>query len=225
MTHSTSGRTQAAVVAIAPLFLLAALAYHPFIANLTDKLSVAGAATADTSRWALAHIAVGLGAGLLLAALLAMCKFLQDAGEHRRSAAAVPFLAVGTTLFAFLPAMETAMGAASVAGADAVAVQSEIDVWFVPILIASSLTFAVGLMNLAVGVVESRVFDRRLGGLVAGALVVVAVTRFVPLGASLYLGGVAGVVALLPVAARMWSTAPARGSARRSALTPTGAAR
>ena len=225
MTRSTSGRTQAAVVAAGPLFLLAALAYHPFIANLTDKASVAATATADPNRWALTHIAVGLGAGLLLAALLAMCSFLRDAGEHRRSSAAVPYLAVGTTLFAFLPAMETAMGAASLAGADAVAVQSEIDVWFVPLLIVSSLLFAIGLMNLAVGVVESRVFDRRLAALVAGALVVMAVTRFVPLSAALYLGGVAGVVALLPVAARMWSTSPATGSAKRSALRPTGAAR
>lgn len=225
MTQSTLGRPQAAIVAIAPLFLLAALAYHPFIANLTDKASVAATATADTNRWALAHIAVGLGAGLLLAALLTMCSFLREAGEHRRSSAAVPFLAVGTTLFAFLPAMETAMGAASLAGADALAVQSEIDVWFVPILIASSLAFAIGLMYLAVGVVESRVFDRKVTALVAGALVIGAMSRFVPLGAALYLGGVAGVVALLPVAARIWKAAPAPGSAKRTALTPTGASR
>lgn len=225
MTQSTSGRAQAAIVAIAPLFLLAALAYHPFIANLTDAVTVAGAATADTSRWALAHIAVGLGAGLLLAALLAMCEFLRNSGEHRRSSAAVPFLAVGSTLFAFLPAMETAMGAASLAGADAVAVQSEIDVWFVPILLASSVIFAVGLIYLAVAVVESRAFDRRLTALVAGALVVMAVARFVPLGAALYLGGVSGVVALLPVAARMWSEASTPRLGKRSTLTPTGATR
>lgn len=225
MTQSTPGRAQAAIVAIAPLFLLSALAYHPFIANLTDKASVAGAATADPNRWALAHIAVGLGAGLLLAALLAMCSFLREAGEHRRSSAAVPFLAVGTTLFAFLPAMETAVAAASLAGADALAVQSEIDVWFVPILIASSLAFAVGLMNLAAAVVESGVFDRRLTALVAGALVIGAVSRFVPMGGALYLGGVAGVVALLPVAAKMWSAVPVPGPGKRSALSPTGSAR
>lgn len=225
MTQSTQGRPQAAIVAIAPLFLLGALAYHPFIANLTDKASVAATATADTNRWALAHIAVGLGAGLLLAALLIMCSFLRDARELRRSSAAIPFLAVGTTLFAFLPAMETAMVAASLAGADALAVQSEIDVWFVPILIGSSLAFAVGLMYLAVGVVESRVFDRKLTALVAGALVVGAAARFVPMGAALYLAGVAGVVALLPVAARIWSAASVPGPAKRSALSPTGSAR
>jgi hypothetical protein len=37
-----------------------------------------------------------------------------------------------------------------------------------------------------------------------GALVLMAVTRFVPIGAALYVGGMAGIVALWPLAYEMW---------------------
>jgi len=221
MSETTTGRLQAAIVAIAPFFLLAALGYHPYIANLTDPSAVAGAMSADTTRWAVAHIAVGAGFGLLLIALLSARGYLRDAGEERWSSRAVPFLVMGTVFFTFLPAMEVALVAAFRVGADPVALQEELQPFFVPIMVAGALTFGIGLVCLAIGVVRSRVFDRQLTRIIAGALVVAAVSRFVPQGGALYVGAVAGVVALVPIAIQMWSGSPsaqAEGSILRANL-------
>jgi len=210
MSETTRGRFEAAIVAIAPFFLLAALGYHPYIANLTDKSAVAGAMSAGTTRWALAHIAVGVGFGLLLIAFLAVRSYLREAGEQRWSPRAVPFLVMGTTLTVFLPAMETAMAAASRVGADPVALQEELQTWFVPMMVAGALTFGIGVICIAIAIVRSRVFDRELTRAVAGALVVMALSRFVPFGGALYVGAVAGVVALVPIAIQMRSRPSAR---------------
>ena len=209
---------QAAIVAIAPLFLLAALAYHPFIADLRDPVSVAGAMSADVTRWALAHLSVGIGFGLVLLAFLAVRSHLREAGEERWSALGVPFIVLGTTLFIFLPAMETALASAAQVGADPVALQQELGTWFFPIMVGGALTFGAGAIFFAVAVVKSRIFTRELAGVVAAALVVAALTRFVPRGEALYAGAVAGVIALLPLAAHIWSSAPRVELGGRSAV-------
>jgi hypothetical protein len=218
MSETTSGRFEAAIVAIAPFFLLAALGYHPYIANLTDPSAVAGAMSADTTRWAVAHIAVGLGFGLMLIALLAVSSYLQRSGEERWSSRAVPFLVMGTTFFVFLPAFETAMIAASRVGADPVALQQALRPWFVPIMLSSALIFGIGVILLAAAVARSRAFDAQLTRVSAGALVVLALSRFVPLGGALYLGAVAGVVALVPIAIQMWSSRPSFGLGGNAAI-------
>ena len=64
--------------------------------------------------------------------------------------------------------------------------------------------FALGVFGFAMGVVRSGVLGPRLTRLVVGALVVMAVARFVPLGAALYVGGAAALVALWPLAYEMW---------------------
>jgi hypothetical protein len=104
--------------------LLAAMVYHPHIGNLTDNTAVAVTAAADTVRWGLSHLAVGVAFGLLLLALLAVRAFLLERGEQRWSGVAIPLVVMGSTLFAFLPAMEIATLAAVEVGADGVAVQT-----------------------------------------------------------------------------------------------------
>lgn len=218
MSETNRGRAEAAIVAIAPFFMLAALGYHPYIARLTDNAAVAQSLTADPTRWALAHVAVGVGFGLVLIALLAVCRHLQRAGEDRWSSRAVPFLVMGTTLFTFLPAMETAMVAASEVGGDPVALQEELATWFIPIMLSAALISAIGVISLAIAVVRSRAFDTQLTRVIAGALVVLALSRFVPLGGALYLGAVAGVVALVPIAIQMWSSRPSVGLSGNPAI-------
>jgi hypothetical protein len=218
MSDPTRGRFQAAIVAIAPFFLLGALAYHPYIANLTDPSAVAEGLSAGTTRWALAHIAVGVGFGLLLLAFLTVRSYLSEAGEERWSARAVPFLVMGTTLFTFLPALETAMVAAYQVGADPVALQEQLATWFVPIMLSSALILAIGVILMAVAVVRSRAFDAQLTRVIAGALVVLALSRFVPLGGALYLGAVAGVIALVPIAIQMRSSRQSLGLGGNAAI-------
>jgi len=204
MSTTTTARLRAAIVAIAPAVLLAALVYHPYIANLTDKASVAAALASDTTRWGLSHLAVGVGSGLAVLAFLAVRSYLREAGEERWSVLGLPFIVLGSTLFAFLPAMEIAMLAAAETGADVQAVLTALDPWFFPILLTAALTFALGVVGFAMWIVRSGVMGSQLTWLVVAALVVMAGMRFVPLGAALYVGGAAAVVALWPLAYEMW---------------------
>jgi hypothetical protein len=204
MSTTTTVRLRAAIVAIAPAVLLAALVYHPYIANLTDKAAVAAALASDATRWGLSHLAVGVGSGLVILAFLAVRSYLREAGEERWSVLGLPFIVMGSTMFTFLPAMEIAMLAAAETGADVQAVLTALDSWFFPILLTAALTFALGVVGFAMGIVRSGVLDPQLTWLVVGALVVMAVARFVPLGAALYVGGIAGMVALWPLAYEMW---------------------
>jgi hypothetical protein len=188
MSTTTQARFRAAIVAIAPAVLLFAFVYHPYIANLTDKAAVAAALSSDTTRWGLSHLAVGVGSGLAVLAFLAIRGYLREAGEERSSILALPFIVIGSTLFAFLPAMEIAMLAVADEGADVQAVLTALDSWFFPILVAGAITFALGVLGFAVGIVRGGVLGPRLTWLVVGALFVMAAARFVPLGAALYVG-------------------------------------
>jgi hypothetical protein len=204
MSTMMKARFRAAIVAIVPAVLLAGFVYHPYIADLTDKAAVAAALASDTTRWGLSHLAVGVGSGLAVLAFLAIRSYLREAGEERWTILALPFIVIGSTLFAFLPAMEIAMLAVAEEGADVQAVQTALDSWFFPTLLTAAITFALGVLGFAMGIVRSGVLSPRLTWLVVGALVVMAATRFIPLGAALYIGGAAAIVALWPLAYEMW---------------------
>jgi hypothetical protein len=98
-----------------------------------------------------------------------------------------------------LPAMEIAMLGVSDAGADVAAVLVAMDPWFFPILMTGAIIFALGVLGFATGLVRSGVLSPQLTW-----LVVITGARFVPVGAALYVGGVAGIVALWPLAYEMW---------------------
>jgi hypothetical protein len=215
MSTTTRTRFRAAIVGIAPAVLLAGFVYHPYISPPTDPAAIATAAAADTTRWGLAHLVVGVGYGLAVLAFLAIRSYLREAGEERWSILALPFIVVGSTLFAFLPAMEIAMLAAAEVGADVQAVLIALDSWFFPILLTGAITFALGVFGFATGLVRSGVLGARLSWLVVWALVVMAAARFVPLGAALYVGGVAAIVALWPLAYEMWKHPEAARPARQ----------
>ena len=204
MTTATRARLRAAIVAIAPAVLVVGLFYHPYISPPTDPEAIAAAAASDTMRWGLAHLAISVGYGLVVLAFLAIRSYLSEAGEERWSILALPFIVIGSTLFAFLPAMEIAMLAVADEGADVQAVLTALDSWFFSILLAGAITFALGVLGFAVGIVRGGVLGPRLTWLVVGALFVMAAARFVPLGAALYVGGLAGIVALWPLAYEMW---------------------
>jgi Na+-driven multidrug efflux pump len=153
---ATRARLRAAIVAIAPAVLLAAFVYHPYIADLTDKAAVAAALASHTTHWGFSHLVVGVGSGLVVLAFLAIRSWLREAGEERWSMIALPFIVMGSTLFAFLPAMEIAMLGVADAGADVAAVLVAMDPWFFPILITGAITFALGVLGFATGLVRSR---------------------------------------------------------------------
>ena len=197
------GRSGSSIVTVAPVVLMASFVYHPYIPDLTDKAAVAAALTEDTARWGFAHLAVGVGSALVVLAFLAIHRYLREAGEHRWSALGVPFIVLGGTLFAFLPAMEIAMLGAAGAGVDVAAVLIAMNPWFLPISLAGTALFALGALGFAAGIVSSRVMEPEQTWLVVAALIVAAAARFVPLGPALYVGGAALIVALWPLAFEM----------------------
>jgi hypothetical protein len=219
MSETFRDRAQAGVVLFGPLFLMAAIIYHPYISDLTNPSEVAGAmteGTAQAARWGLVHIAVGAGFGFLLLSFLGVRSYLSDAGEQRWSALSVPFLVLGTVFSAFLPAMETAMVAAVETGADPVDLQRNLSTWFVPMLISSAVLSGIGVVLLAAGIVSSGAFDAQRARIIAGVLVLLAVSRFVPQGRALYAGALAGVIALTPIAVQMWRGGRAFSSGKQA---------
>jgi hypothetical protein len=210
LTQTTRARFRAAIVVIGPAVLLAGHFYHPYIDPPTDPAALAAAAASDTTRWGIAHVVIGLGFALVVLAFLAVRSFLREAGEERWSGLGLPFIVVGGVLFAMLPGMEFATLAAARTGADVQAAQTALFPWFVPILLTAALTFGLGAISFAVGILRSGVLDPAQTRLVVGALVVMSVARVVPLAPAGHVVSLASVVALWPLAYEMWERRDAR---------------
>jgi hypothetical protein len=198
---------EAVAVSVAPVVLLVSLLLHPYIGMGPPRAeAVAEAVVAHPNRWGFAHLAAAMASGLVLLAFLAVRRYLREAGEERFSAFGIPFIAFGSTLYAMLPAMEMSPLMAAKTGGNVEAVQTELLHWFVPVLVVGAVSFAIGVAGFAKGVADSRVLSRRLTWLVIAALAVMAVARFVPLSVvQFYVHGVAGIVALWPLAYQMWT--------------------
>lgn len=201
---TTRARFRAAIVAIAPAVLLAGFAYHPYVTIGTDEAALAEVAASDTTRWGLSHLTVGVGYALLALAFIAIRSYLREAGEERWSSLALPLVVLGCALFPILTGMEFALLAASETGGDVEGAQTELMPWFIPVLAAAAISFTLGALGFAMGIKRSGVLSEQRARLVAGALVVMAAARFVPLGAAQYVIGVAGLLALTPLAYEMW---------------------
>jgi hypothetical protein len=225
LSATTIKLSRFAIVVLAPAVALSGHAYHPWIGSPADPgflERLAAAVAADPTRWAVAHLGVAVGSGLMILAFLAIRSYLREAGEERWSALGLPFLVMGSVLYALLPAIEFAPIGAYGAGADVAAVQAALMPWFVRILITGAALFALGVLGFAFAIVRSRVLGPGLTWLVVGALVVLAITRFAPVGAAqLYVGPAASLVALWGLAYAMWNQPHARGSALAETMPAT----
>lgn len=206
MSLQTQQSLRAGVVAVAPMILLAALSYHPYTSGRQPNIDALAAEVAsDPTRWAVAHLATGFASAVLALAFLALRSHLHGLGEDRLSAMALPFVVVGCTLYAMLPAMEFAPLATNEAGGDVVAAQEALIPWFIPVLVVAALTFGAGMVGFALSVLRSGMPTLLPRSVVGIALVVMALSRVVPLSAVQFqLQGVAALVALLPLAYSMW---------------------
>jgi hypothetical protein len=211
--HTPTERCAVAVVMIAPLVLLTGFALHPWIgAGLPDQSAVAAAAADHTTRWGVAHLAIGAGSGLLAVAFLAVHLGLPAVGRERRAGRAIPLIVLGSAIYALLPGMEMAPLAAAEAGVDIEAVAEELVPWFIPIHLLGGLLFAVGVVTFRAGITDSGILGAGPARIAAGALLVLAVSRLVPVTLiNFYVQGLAGIAALWPLALAM------RNDAARSA--------
>jgi len=204
------GRTQwrTAVLIAAPTVLLAALVAHPYLSGrLPNDAEVAEAVAGGITRWGLVHLATSVASGLIILAFLAVRSYLRETGEDRFSALGVPFIVIGSTLFAVLPGMEFAPLAAAETGATMAgieATQEALSSWFLPILVIGAIAFAIGVFCFARALSITTVGSRSLTRVVVGALIVMAISRFIPLAAvQFYVQGAAAIVALWPLAYAM----------------------
>lgn len=206
---TTNARFRAAILAIAPAVMLFGNGYHPWIGSPADDgffETLAATIAADPTHWWVSHLTVALGSGLLILAFLALRGHLREAGEGRWSVLGLPFIVMGSVVYALLPAMEFAPLAAIRAGADAAAVQAALLPWFMPILLTSAALFALGVVGFVVGIARVAFLSPALSWVVGAALLVMAAARFFPVGAvQLYVGPAAGVVGLWALAYVIWS--------------------
>lgn len=204
-TSTAPARYGAVCVALAPSVMLFVFVAHPFIVRLPDAAAVAHAVRADTTWWGIVHLLTAVGSTLVALAFLAIRARLRDAGEERFSAWALPFVIAASALYGLLPGLEFAPLAAARSGGDVAAAQAALQPWFISITVMSVLLFAIGILGFVLGIADSQILSRRLTRLVVAGLIVLAAARFVPLGAvHFYLQGVAGIVALWPLAWQMW---------------------
>lgn len=204
-TTTTGSRFGAVALALAPAVTAVALVDHPFLVRLPDAAGVAEAVEQNTTRWGIVHLLTAVGIALTALAFLAIRAWLRDAGEDRFSAWSLPLVIFGSALYGMLPALEFAPMAAALTGGDVAGVQSELQPWFIPILASGGLIFAIGVFGFARGIVVSRILGRSLTLLVVTALIVLAISRLVPLGAvQFYVQAAAGLVALWPLAVQLW---------------------
>jgi hypothetical protein len=228
MANIDSDRTQwrTVILVLAPAVLLAALVTHPYLSGrLPNDGEVAEAVADGTALWGVVHLATSVASALIILAFLAVRSYLREAGEDRFSAFGLPFVVIGSTLFAVLPGMEFAPLAAAETGASTAeieAIQAALASWFVPILISGAFAFAIGVLAFARAISLTTVGGLALTRVVVGALIAMAISRFVPLAAvQFYVQGVATIVALGPLAYAM-RTQPAPYTAGRSRPMPTG---
>ncbi len=203
-------RGRIAILTVAPAVLCVALVAHPFISGrLPNEAEIAEGVVAGTTMWGVVHLAASVASALVIIAFLAVRSHLQEAGENRYSALGVPFVVVGSTLYAVLPGMEFAPLAAAETGAttaEIAAAQSAITNWFILVLVVGGLTFAAGVFLFATAISKARVASAGLTRVVVVALVVMAVARFVPLSiAQFYVHSAAALVALWLLAYLMWA--------------------
>ena len=205
MSTPTRNWFRAAIMVIAPVVLLVAFLYHPFLAGggAPEPEFVAEAAEADPTRWAGAHLLTIGALALTALAFLALRGRLRDAGEERWSSWALPLVLVGLVLLAGLPAIEMAVAGAIDAGVDAVAMIEATSPWFLTLLISSSVTFGLGTLVFAAGVARAAIMGRGLTTVVVIALVVTALAMVAPLFWTFYVMCAAAIVAFWSVA---WAT-------------------
>ncbi len=223
MSPTTIALFRAVIIFIAPFALLASFIFHPHVGNPIDDdflVKLAEAVTADPTRWAVVHYFAAVAIGLLTLAFIAVRGYLHDAGEDRWSRFGLPFIVMGNLFYAMLPAFEFAPYAAVKAGFEAGTIQEVLMPWFFSTILTSALFITLGAIGFAVGIVRSNIFGTGLRWIVPAALIVMAVSRFVPLTfVQFYVQSFTGIISLFPLGYMIWKYQDSRTVVRPKPVT------
>jgi len=191
MSERTRTRTGAAVLFIGPAVFLAGSLAHPFVRDYMDPGVIADAVKAAHGQWALSHVILGIGLGLVLLAVLVIREQFRGAGEQRWSALGVPPLIVGGTLLGTIAGSEITLAAVVDSGGHVLAVleASATSTW--PLVLGGFLLFDLGWLSFAMAFYRARILRGALNWGAIVALVAIPIVSFIPQTWATYAHGLA----------------------------------
>ena len=194
MAYFTQVRLRSLALFVAPVMMLAAIIFHPYLVNELDVEAATAAVMADPTRWAVAHVMLMAAFASIMLAVVALRHLLRTAGDSRLSFMAVPLLIGGSSIFIAVWGFEITVAAVANVGGDVRAVFEESDRWFGPIGIVGYVMFLIGWPIMALAVRRSKVLGRRQTWVVLGSTIVMIAGLSFPstAGAYLFLFGMMG---------------------------------
>jgi hypothetical protein len=191
MSARVRGWAGAAVLFIAPAVFLAGALAHPFVRDYTHTSVVADAISAAPGRWAVSHLILAIGLGLMPLAVLVIRHEFRSAGEQRWSAAAVPLLIVGITLLGAYAGTEITLAAVVNTGGNVLAVRVADATLTAPLFLGGVLLFGLGWLSFAMAFYRARILPSPLNWWAIVALVAIPIASFIPLTLGTYAYGLA----------------------------------
>lgn len=153
---SAADRGRSAVLFIAPVVFLAGALAHPFVRTYLDTSVVADAVSSAPNRWAVAHLTLAVGIGLMLLAVLVIRRRLREAGEERWSERGTTLVMLGGVLLAAVVGSEVTLAAVVTSGGDVLSVLEEVEAFSFPLFGVGVLLFVSGWLSFAVAFRRAR---------------------------------------------------------------------
>lgn len=194
MSSSGANRTGLAVLFIAPIVFLAGALAHPFVRTYLDTSVVADAVASAPNRWAVAHVALALGIGLMLLAVLVIRRRLREAGEERWSERGTTLVVLGGVLLAAVVGSEVTLAAVVTSGGDVLSVLEEAEAFSFPLFGVGVLLFVPGWLSFAVAFHRARPLPGTANRAAIVAMVAILVGFLLPQTSGTYIYGTALLV-------------------------------
>lgn len=176
---------------------------------------IAGAISGAPDRWAIVHLTIALGVGLVLLAAVAIRRQFRIAGEHRWSGIGIPLLIVGGVLQGAVVGAEITLAAVVNSRLDVVAGLIEAETWTRPLFMGAMALFVMGWLSFAVAFRKVPILPAARNRLAIALLVAILIATFIPQTTGNYLLG----ISMLVVSWLVGGWPSVSGSARRDRLT------
>jgi hypothetical protein len=196
------------VLFIAPAVFLAGALAHPFVSDYTHTSVVADAVSDAPGQWAVAHLILAIGLGLMPLAVLVIRDQFRSAGEQRWSAAGVPLLIVGVTLLGAYAGTEITLAAVVNSGGNVLAVRVADATLTAPLFLGGVLLLGLGWLSFAKAFHRARILPNVLNWWAIVALVAVPIASFIPQTSGTYTYGIAILMVCWIVGYRMIAERP-----------------
>jgi hypothetical protein len=168
------------VLFIAPAVFFAGVLGHPFVGDYADTSVVADAVKAAPGQWAVSHLLLAIGLGLVLLAVLVIRHEFRSAGEQRWSAGGLPLVIVGATLLGAIVGSEITLAAVVDSGGDVLAVREAGETLMLPLFLGAVLSFDLGWLCFAMAFYRARILPTALNRWAIVALVAIPIASFIP---------------------------------------------